>query len=90
MTYKLPEILALLVTLGFFAVLAMLMIVGAPDKGGAPVLVLLGSLGTAWTTIMAFYFGSSDGSAKKSEQINAMINNDPTIADKPSEPTPKV
>jgi len=75
--YKLPELLALIVTVGFFGVLVMLLIIGIPDKGGEPLLILLGSLGTAWTGVIGYYFGSSAGSAQKSEQINDMITKAP-------------
>ena len=64
---KLPSILALLVTLGFFGILAGLML--GKVEHGTEIDIMLGSLGTAWTGIIAFYFGSSSSSQTKDAMI---------------------
>ena len=62
-----PPALAGLVTVGFFGILLGLMLGYA--KQSNELLVMLGSLGTAWTGIIAFYFGSSSGSQAKDQLI---------------------
>lgn len=58
-----PPVMAIMVTLGFFGILTALMY-GQVQKSDE-IMVMLGSLGTAWTGIIAFYFGSSAGSQNK-------------------------
>lgn len=58
-----PPLLALLITAGFFGILLALMF-GQVIRSNE-ILIMLGSLGTAWTGIIAFYFGSSAGSQAK-------------------------
>jgi uncharacterized protein YacL len=63
-----PGSLAVIVTIGFFGILIGLM-VGSLHTSEA-LMLMLGSLGTAWTGIIAFYFGSSAGSQKKDELLH--------------------
>jgi hypothetical protein len=62
-----PPVMAMGVTCGFFGILFGLMygqIQHAPQID-----IMLGSLGTAWTGIISFYFGSSAGSQAKTELL---------------------
>jgi hypothetical protein len=63
-----PPLLAAAVTMGFFGILAM-MLLGKVDSNNPAILMMLGSLGTAWTGIIAYYFGSSAGSQAKTEML---------------------
>ena len=63
-----PPVLGLMITVGFFGILGGLMfgIVKTSDA----LMLMLGSLGTAWTGIVAFYFGSSAGSQAKDDLLH--------------------
>lgn len=64
-----PPILASAVTLGFFAIMT-LMFFNKVDSNNPAILMMLGSLGTAWTGIIAYYFGSSAGSQAKTDLLS--------------------
>ena len=68
-----PPFLACGITIGFFGILYALM----TDKvtKSDELMIMLGSLSTAWTGVIAFYFGSSAGSQKKDEML---ANSTPT------------
>lgn len=59
-----PAILTYMITCGFFGVLGWMLydpnVVNSP-----PLLIMLGSLGTAWTAACAFWFGTTYGSGRK-------------------------
>ena len=63
-----PGIMAIAVTVGFFGILVGLMT--EHFKTSDALMLMLGSLGTAWTGIIAFYFGSSAGSQAKDQLLH--------------------
>jgi hypothetical protein len=65
-----PPLLAAAVTVGFFAILGGMMFGKMSVADNTALTMMLGSLGTAWTGIIAYYFGSSAGSAQKTEILN--------------------
>ena len=68
-TSYIPPVLSILVTVGFFGILVALML-GKVDSNNQALMIMLGSLGTAWTGIIAFYFGSSAGSQAKDQLLH--------------------
>jgi len=71
-----PPVMAIIVTIGFFGILFALMS-GKVTKGDE-VMIMLGSLGTAWTGIISFYFGSSASSQKKDDLLHKSTPVDPS------------
>ena len=63
-----PAVLAITVTIGFFGILIGMMT--GTFKTSDALMLMLGSLGTAWTGIIAFYFGSSAGSQAKDDLLH--------------------
>jgi hypothetical protein len=69
-----PKVLAAIITVGYFGVLFWMLNYGLPSNGGSEaMLVMLGTLGTAWGGIVAYYCGSPVGSRDKNETINRMV-----------------
>lgn len=66
---KIPAVLALLLTFGFFGVLAMMMLYPIQQGTQGVIEVMLGSLGTAWISVITYYFGSSYGSQIKTQLL---------------------
>ena len=63
-----PPLLALIITIGFFGILVGMM-TGKVTSSDA-LMLLLGSLGTAWTGVISFYFGSSASSQNKDQLLH--------------------
>jgi hypothetical protein len=64
-----PRMLAFLITVGFFGILVWMLMNGMPQTGTEALLMMLGALGTAWTGVVNFYYGSSAGSKEKNSLI---------------------
>jgi hypothetical protein len=65
---KIPAILASITTVGFFGILILLFF-NKVDPTNNALMIMLGSLGTAWTGVIGFYFGSSAGSQAKDQML---------------------
>ena len=63
-----PALLTFLITFGFFGVL-IAMFLYPEVKESSPLMIMLGSLGTAWTSAVAFWLGSSHSSQAKNELL---------------------
>lgn len=63
-----PAVLSYGITFGFFGILLSIMLGYAQDNN-QPLLIMLGSLGTAWVCVISFWFGSTNGSQKKDQML---------------------
>lgn len=61
-----PKILAYLVTLGFFSMLVFMLFKIIPTENRDILNIMLGSLSSTFTAIVAYYYGSTKGSEAKS------------------------
>lgn len=62
---RMPAVLSVTITIGFFGLLFYLLKWAPPAESRDILNIMLGSLGTAWIGAMQFYFGSTSGSARK-------------------------
>lgn len=71
---KIPAILAITITVGFFALLGAMLKWSPPASNKDLLNIMLGSLGTAWVAVVTYYFGSSAGSARKDDILAGKTN----------------
>ena len=68
---KMKILLALTVTFGYFGVLVLYGMGEISINGGnQPILILVGGLASAFGAIVSWYFGSSEGSSRKTDILN--------------------
>ena len=63
-------ILGSIITIGFFAILALLIFHSIPEANQRVLDMLLGVLGTCFIAIVMYWFGTSKSSADKTDLIN--------------------
>lgn len=71
---RLPSILAMVITIGFFGILYLAFIRGVNDQSRDLANIMIGTLGTAWVSVISYYFGSSAGSEAKTQILAAAAN----------------
>jgi hypothetical protein len=64
-----PAILSFIVTGGYFSILGGMMAGVLAVADSQALLIMLGSLGTAWGVVMSFWFGTTSNSTTKTEII---------------------
>ena len=64
--------LAWCIIVGFFALMAILLFVKIPDDSTGVIFMLFGSLSAAFGGVVSYFFGSSKGSADKSQELAAI------------------
>jgi len=65
-----PKVLSYVITFGFFGMLILNSINYLPAVNESVMNIMIGSLGTAWVSIVNYYFGSSLGSRNKNEFLS--------------------
>lgn len=64
-----PQVGFYLITMGFFGTLLFVILHDVPSASRDLVNIMIGSLGTAWISCVAYFFGSSSGSAEKTKVL---------------------
>jgi hypothetical protein len=64
-----PALLSIGVTVGYFGILVGMLRGGLKVDDSQALLLMLGSLGTAWGAVMAFWFGTTRDSSRKTELL---------------------
>ncbi len=67
---NMPAVMSMMVTIGFFSVLATLLFYPVPSSGKDILNIMLGALGSGWMAAMTYYFGSSSDSALKTHLLS--------------------
>jgi hypothetical protein len=67
---RMPAFIALMSLAGFFGILLCMIFVTLPATAEAPLNIMLGVLGTLVVGISNFFYGSSSGSARKTEMLH--------------------
>ena len=65
-------VLAGLITVGFFALLASFFFITPPSEAETVLQIMLGALGASYLSVVTYYFGSSAGSKQKTELFERM------------------
>jgi hypothetical protein len=69
---KVQGALAACITVGFFAVIWLLMTMEGHGNMRDALLIMVGALGAAFGAIVNYYFGSSSGSAEKTSMLKGL------------------
>ena len=81
--FSIQNFLAIVVSLGFFAIIAGWMFRPPQGDGGSIAVLntLTGMMGAAFGAIITYFFGSSSGSREKDDTIKEMKTNGPASTD---------
>lgn len=63
-----------LLSFGFYGVLTYMLMYSLPPGSERVIDIMLGSLGTAWTSAVYYYYGTSHGSSEKTSIIDRVVN----------------
>lgn len=66
---KVPAFLSFIVTIGYFGILVGMMMKLLVVSDSQALLIMLGSLSTAWGMVMAFWFGTTADSGRKTDML---------------------
>jgi hypothetical protein len=66
---KTPALLSFVVTTGYFGILIGMLLGDLKVSDSQALLLMLGSLGTGWGMVMAFWFGTTHDSGRKTEML---------------------
>lgn len=64
-----PAVLSVIVTVGFFGLLAGMLMGVLHVSDSQALLLMLGSLSTGWAAVMAYWFGTTHDSGRKTEML---------------------